>query len=79
MIVALIRAWAVGRGVSVSTASRLLSGSGDTVDRMERGMSLTARRAAAIIQKASDHWPTDLEWPPEIPRPEARPGRDEAA
>ena len=66
----LIRAYAAGHGYSVTYASRLLTGSGDTVSRMERGTSLTARRAAHIIQNASDHWPDDLVWPADIPRPE---------
>ena len=65
----LIRAWAAGRGISVSYASRLATGSGDTVVRIEeRGMSLTARRARRIIEYLSDHWPEGLEWPPDVPR-----------
>ncbi len=69
-IVGLIRAYAAARGLSASYASRLLTGSGDTVDRMvKRRMSLTARRAENIIQKASDHWPSGTPWPSDIPRP----------
>ena len=69
-IIHLVETYAVGRGISISTASRLLTGSGDTVDRMCRnGMSMTARRAAHVVQHASDHWPEDFEWPANIPRP----------
>ena len=71
-IIWLIRAYAVARGVAVSTAARQLTGSGDTILRMERdGMSLTARRAENIIQTASDRWPPNTDWPEVgIPRPE---------
>ena len=68
-IVDLIRRYAAAREIAVSYASRLITGSGDTVDRIERGTSLTARRAEKIRQKASDRWPDDLTWPPEIERP----------
>ena len=68
-IVSLIRCYAAGREISVSYASRLITGSGDTVDRIVRGTSLTARRAERIRQRASERWPDDLEWPPGIPRP----------
>ena len=65
----LIRNYATALGLSESYASRILTGSGDTVQRISRGTSLTARRAARIIQAASDNWPADLAWPPDIPRP----------
>ena len=72
----LIRSWADHKGLSVSYASRLATGSGDTVDRIESGgMSLTVRRTARIYQYLSDHWPPHLEWPPDVPRPE--PAREE--
>ena len=69
VIVSLIRRYATGREISVSYASRLITGSGDTVDRIVRGTSLTARRAERIRQRASERWPEDLEWPRGIPRP----------
>ena len=74
IIMNLVRLFASGRGLKISTASRLLTGSGDTVRRMERdGMSLTARRASRIFQRSSDNWPTDLPWPLDIPRPDPAP------
>ena len=69
-IVALIRSFAKARGLSESYASRLVTGSGDTIKRIEDGMSLTGRRATGISQCVSDNWPEDRPWPADIPRPE---------
>ena len=76
MICELIRAYSEGRGLSLTYASRLLAGSGDALARVEGGMSMTGRRVEAILQRASDHWPADLDWPSDIPRPKPRPAAD---
>lgn len=70
----LVQRYAAGRRISESYSSRLLTGSGDTLDRMARGTSLTGRRVERILQRASDHWPPDLAWPSDIPRPAPTPG-----
>ena len=71
VIVSLIRTYAAARGISVSYASKITTGSGDTVDRITtHGLSLTARRAEKITRKIYDHWPPGLPWPADIPRPE---------
>ena len=54
----------------LSTVSRLATGSGETIARLQRGRTITIRRAARAFQYLSDHWPDDQEWPTEIPRPE---------
>ena len=72
-IAALIRAFAGGRCLSESYASRLLTGNGDTIRRIDSGTSLTSRRAARIVQEASDHWPVEATWPAGIPRPTPAP------
>lgn len=69
LLVTLIRSYATARGISVSYASRLLTGSGDTVDRVAGGASVTARRAETILRRASERWPADLAWPAGVPRP----------
>ena len=53
----------------LSTVSRLATGSGETIARLESGRTITIRRAARALQYLSDHWPEDREWPVEIPRP----------
>ena len=82
-LVTLIRTYAAARRISDSYASKILTGSGDTLDRMVRDrMSLTARRSEKIIRRASNLWPKNAEWPSDIPRPAptAVPGeREEAA
>ena len=42
-------------------------------DRLCSGADITTRRATRIVQWFSDHWPTDLEWPADIPRPDPAP------
>lgn len=72
-IAALIHLFSREVGVSESYASRLLSGSGDTVRRLESGMSMTHRRSERLIQAASDNWPAGAPWPQSIPRPQPSP------
>ena len=69
LLVTLIQSFAAARGISVSYASRLLTGSGDTVDRVTAGASVTARRAETILRRASQRWPAGRDWPAGIPRP----------
>ena len=69
LLITLIRSFADARGLSVSYASRLLTGSGDTVDRVAAGASVTARRAETIVRRAAQSWPADRAWPAGIPRP----------
>ena len=69
LLISLIHAFADARGLSVSYASRLLTGSGDTVDRITAGASITARRAETILRRAAQSWPADRAWPAGIPRP----------
>ncbi len=60
----------MAREVSDSYASKLETGSGDTLDRLDGGIGLTLRRANQIILKISLAWPTDLDWPDDVPRPD---------
>lgn len=52
-----------------STISTYASGSGDLLGRLGSGHDITTRRAAKITKWFSDHWPIDLAWPADIPRP----------
>ena len=61
---------------SPHTIGRLAAGSGDFYARLKNGHDLTTRRAASVVQYLSDHWPADLAWPSDIPRPLPSPDRD---
>lgn len=71
-LVRLSRMYAERRGRKISTVSRDMGGSGDTLTRLERGHDITTRRAARFVQWLSNHWPADLAWPSDIPRPPPR-------
>lgn len=72
-ILRLGRALAEHRGLKLSTISTYIAGSGDTLERLQRGRTMTIRRGEALLQKLSDRWPADLPWPPDIPRPPPSP------
>lgn len=65
-------AYANHRGLSIKTVSTYAANHGDFIGRLERGHDVTTRRAGRILQWFSDRWPSDLEWPAEIPRPAPR-------
>ena len=56
-------------GYGVTYFVKQVTGSGDTVDRIRGGMSMSRRRQRTVLQNLSDNWPPDLEWPADIPRP----------
>ena len=72
-VVMLIELLAASWHRSPHTIGRLASGSGDFYARLKRGHDLTTRRAERVVQWLSDHWPSDLEWPEDIPRPTPQP------
>ena len=78
-IICLVHAYSRHTGLTTRTVSTYAAGSGDFCDRLEAGRDLTTRRAARVAQWLSDHWPDDLAWPNDIPRPEPSPDRRDAA
>lgn len=62
------------RGLTLSTVSTYAGRDGKILPRMktERG-GCTLRTANRMIIWFSAHWPEDLEWPSDIPRPPATP------
>ena len=78
-IMRLCEVYGARRGLSLSTVSTYAAAAGDFCARLKRGRDLTTRRAARVAQWFSDHWPEDLEWPSDIPRPTPNPDRKEAA
>lgn len=71
-IAKLIRAFARARGLEETYAARLVTGSGDTLQRLDAGIGMTLRRANTIVQNISDRWPQGHPWPADIPRPPRR-------
>ena len=68
-IITLIDSLAAHTRKSVHTIGRYSAGSGDFYSRLVAGHDLTTRRADRVIQWLSDHWPADLAWPSDIPKP----------
>ena len=68
-LVALIELFAERTGRSVSTASRLATGSGDVVARLRRGAAITTRRVDRALRYLSENWPQGVPSPtmPGIP------------
>ncbi len=78
-IIVLIEHLAARESLSPRTVSRIVTGSGDTIDRLAAGHDITTRRAHRVVQNLSDRWPADFAWPADIPRPEPLPAGEEAA
>lgn len=71
-VVMLIELFARANSRSPRTIARYATGSGDMYDRLIAGCDMTTRRAQRALQWLSDHWPDDLEWPSDVPRPAPR-------
>lgn len=63
------RRYAQARDIAMTTLGTYAAGDGKFFGRLAEGR-VTIRRAKAVGQYLSDHWPDGLEWPPSIPRPE---------
>lgn len=68
-IIHLIDVMAEATARSPHTLARYAAGSGDFYARLKVGHDITTRRAARVVQWFSDQWPSDLEWPLDVPRP----------
>ena len=68
-LLALARLYAAYHGLSLASVSTYMGGSGDTLARLDRGHDITARRLQRFIRWFSNHWPVDLDWPSDVPRP----------
>lgn len=65
-VAALIRAFAAARGCSESYAAKLAAGSGDTLERIARGNTLTIARAHRIVAAIARLWPDGQPMPPVV-------------
>jgi len=67
-------------GLKRSTVSTYAANDGKLIDRLASGQaSCTIRRAEVVCQWFSDHWPADLTWPRDVPRPHPAKSRKDAA
>ena len=64
----LLQTYAQRMNLSVSTVGKYAIGADDLEKRLPEGR-ITIARVDRLIQWFSDHWPCDLAWPSEIPRP----------
>ena len=69
-ILRLANRYATARHIATSTLAREATGSSTWFERCVTGR-VTIRSATAVVQWLSDHWPTELEWPVDIVRPES--------
>ncbi|WP_170563070.1 hypothetical protein [Ruegeria atlantica] len=67
-----IKKYADAKSLSVASVGRYSIGDVNLVDRLKTGR-ITIRRVNRVIQWLSNHWPSDLDWPPDIPRPDPTP------
>lgn len=72
MLVTLAEIYAAHRGLSLSTVSTYAAGDGKFFPALRGSAGCTLRRAARVLEWFSDNWPSDLEWPHDIPRPAAK-------
>ncbi|WP_304616945.1 hypothetical protein [Paracoccus sp. (in: a-proteobacteria)] len=66
-------------GLKLSTVSTYAAGDGKFFGSLQSGVAgCTFRRVGKVTAWFSDNWPSDLEWPRDIPRP-SKPKSREAA
>jgi len=51
--------------------SMRLSGKGNFLDKLMNGGDTHTKTADRVLRWFSDNWPADLEWPADVPRPQA--------
>lgn len=78
-IIKLAERFARHRSLSLSTVATYAANDGKTFERLRNGGSCTIRTADRIVSWFSDHWPEDLAWPSDIPRPKRAAKRRRAA
>lgn len=69
-IIQLADAYAGHTGLMISTISTYAADDGKwLINLRKEDVSCTFRKAERVLQWFSDRWPSDLEWPVDIPRP----------
>ena len=65
----LAEGYAAHTGLKLSTVSTYAACDGKFFRNIGAGAGCTLKKAARLVAWFSDHWPCDLEWPRDIPRP----------
>lgn len=60
--------YADARGIALASLGTYMTRDARFFERVESGR-VTIRRTERALQWLSDHWPSDSEWPSDIPRP----------
>lgn len=68
-LVRLGEAYASHLDLELSTVSTYAANDGKWLAGLKGKASCTLRKADAVMEWFSDHWPAELEWPRDIPRP----------
>ena len=68
-LIKLADALGANENISHWAVSMRLTGKGDLIDRLKKGGDVRTATYEDLMQKFSDHWAADLEWPRGIPRP----------
>ncbi len=71
-VLAVLKLFATHTDRSVSTASRVVFGSGDVPARLRDGSTITVRRVDQGLRYMSENWPEGVPWPRHTPRPHSR-------
>jgi len=76
-LITLVKAYAAFHNLSEATISNKLCSHARLFARLREGKGCTLKTAMTALNWFSNHWPADLEWPSDIPRP--KPTKKEAA
>ena len=73
LLVALAERYGAHEGITHWAVSYRVARKGDLFARLRGDHSCTIRTYNRTLRWFSDHWPVDLEWPADIPRPDPSP------
>ena len=70
-LVALAETLAQHQGVTHWAISTRMTSKGDFFVKLRRGADVRTATYARLLDRFSAEWPADLDWPADVPRPEA--------
>ncbi len=68
-LVQLAKLYGAHNGLRLSTVSTYAARDGKYFGKLEAGADCTLRSATRLVAWFDEHWPDDLQWPRDIPRP----------